>query len=298
VKPIAVSGLINVETTLRVDGFPIDYSPVRYPFFGVQSTVSGVGLNVAAALRALGREVELFSMVGTDSDGIRARHELALHDIGDDYVLSLIDQTPASVILYDEAGRRQCHTDLKDVQETEYPSEVFAHVLEASDAAILCNINFSRPLLQVAKDAGKWVYTDVHVLADVHDDYNADFMRAADVLFLSNESIAGREREFVAELAAVYGNTVIVVGMGAAGALLYDAVTGSFETVLARATRPIVNTIGAGDALFSCFVDGHSRGLSPVVALQRAVVFAGHKIGAAGAAQGFLSTVELDGLVA
>jgi sugar/nucleoside kinase (ribokinase family) len=297
VKPIAVSGLINIETTLRVDAFPIEYTPVRYPFFGVQSTVSGVGLNVAAALRALGREVELFSIVGADADGARVRHELGVHDISDDHVLSLIDQTPASVILFDGTGRRLCNTDLKDIQEAAYPCDVFAHVLESSDSAVLCNINFSRPFLQVAKDAGKWIYTDVHVLADVHDDYNADFMRAADVLFLSNEAIVGREREFVSELSGVYGNGVIVVGLGSEGALLFDGITKWFHEVSARLTRPIVNTIGAGDALFSCFVEGHSRGLAPLVALQRAVVFAGHKIGATGAAEGFLSAAELDALL-
>ena len=39
---ILVSGLLNLETTVRVDGFPIPYFPVHYPFFGVRSTVSGV----------------------------------------------------------------------------------------------------------------------------------------------------------------------------------------------------------------------------------------------------------------
>ncbi|MBN1285764.1 MAG: hypothetical protein JXB47_10225 [Anaerolineae bacterium] len=34
---ILVSGLINFEITARVDGFPIPYTPVRYPFFGVNS---------------------------------------------------------------------------------------------------------------------------------------------------------------------------------------------------------------------------------------------------------------------
>ena len=51
---ILVAGLINIETTVRVDGFPIEYTPVRYPFFGVNATVSGVGYNVAKALTVLG----------------------------------------------------------------------------------------------------------------------------------------------------------------------------------------------------------------------------------------------------
>ena len=50
-RPILVSGLINIETTLQVEAFPIPYFPVRYPFHGIRSTVSGVGHNVAKALR-------------------------------------------------------------------------------------------------------------------------------------------------------------------------------------------------------------------------------------------------------
>lgn len=49
-----ISGLINIETTLRVDGFPLEYAPVRYPFFGVDTTVSGVGYNIARALATPG----------------------------------------------------------------------------------------------------------------------------------------------------------------------------------------------------------------------------------------------------
>ncbi len=34
---LIVSGLINIETTVRIDGFPLAYSPVLYPFGGVYS---------------------------------------------------------------------------------------------------------------------------------------------------------------------------------------------------------------------------------------------------------------------
>ena len=47
---VLVSGLINIETTLRVDAFPIPYFPVRYPFFGVSSTVSGIGAEANLSL--------------------------------------------------------------------------------------------------------------------------------------------------------------------------------------------------------------------------------------------------------
>ena len=56
-KRVLVAGLCNVETSLRIEGFPLRYSPVHYPFHGVRSAVSGVGWNVAAALTALGAAV-------------------------------------------------------------------------------------------------------------------------------------------------------------------------------------------------------------------------------------------------
>ncbi|MCD4687435.1 MAG: carbohydrate kinase family protein, partial [Anaerolineae bacterium] len=73
---ILVSGLINIETTVQVDGFPIAYTPVRYPFFGVNATVSGVGYNVAKALTTLGDTVRFASMVGKDMGGTVTRAQL------------------------------------------------------------------------------------------------------------------------------------------------------------------------------------------------------------------------------
>jgi len=66
---ILVSSLINLETTLRVDGFPIEYMPVRYPFYRVNSSVAGVGFNVARALTGLGNGVRFLSLIGRDPAG-------------------------------------------------------------------------------------------------------------------------------------------------------------------------------------------------------------------------------------
>lgn len=61
-------------------------------------------------------------------------------------------------------------------------------------------------------------------------------------------------------------------------------------------TRLIVNTIGAGDALFSAFVHYFAKAKDPRDALKRAMVFASYKIGATGAADGFLDESGLEEL--
>lgn len=48
---ILVSGLINTETTVRVRQFPVSYYPIDYPFFGVNTAVSGVAYNISKALK-------------------------------------------------------------------------------------------------------------------------------------------------------------------------------------------------------------------------------------------------------
>ena len=58
-------------------------------------------------------------------------------------------------------------------------------------------------------------------------------------------------------------------------------------------TRPVVNTIGAGDALFSAFLDSFLRSHNPYDALQKAMVYASYKIGEKGAAEGFLDQKDL-----
>lgn len=291
--PILISGLVNIETTVRVDGFPIPYFPVRYPFFGVRSTVSGVGVNVSAALRTLGNDVRLLSMVGDDAPGRLAREALRGRGIDDRTVLAQAAETAQSAILYDGEGRRQIHVDLKDVQEQVYPAALFDEAAEGCRLAVLCNINFSRPLLALARERGMLVASDVHAIADLDDPYNADFMRAADILFMSHERLPMPPEAWAGAVSARYGNRIVVIGLGADGALL--AVRGEApRRTPAVFTRPVVNTIGAGDALFSAFLHTYMQTNDPHLAIRKAVVFASYKIGAAGAAEGFLDAEGLE----
>ena len=115
---IFVAGLINMETTLAVDSFPIPYFPVRYPFFGIQTTVSGVGYNIAKALTTLGDTVHFASLIGKDDNAELVRKALERDNIPDDLVLSETEATAQSAILYDPQGRRQIHTDSEEYPGT------------------------------------------------------------------------------------------------------------------------------------------------------------------------------------
>jgi ribokinase len=296
-SPILISGLINLETTVQVESFPIAYTPVRYPFFGVRSTVSGVGYNVAKALNTLGNEVRFLSLTGRDPAGSLVRQALAADGIAGNFVLDQLAATPQSAIFYDREGRRQINVDLKDVQEQVYPAMLWEQAAAGCHLAALCNVNFSRPLLSLARRRGMTVATDVHAVADLDDAYNADFMQAADILFMSDERLPTDPEAWVRRVQTRYDTPIIVIGLGKQGALLAVKADNCLERIPAVATRPVVNTIGAGDALFSCFLHVYARTGDPHAAIRTASVFASYKIGAVGAAEGFLDEAGLEAWV-
>ena len=294
-KKILVSGLINTETTVRVKEFPIEYFPIDFPFFGVNTRVSGVAYNLAKAFRSLGDDVRLVTMTGQDfsADYIKAEVEKIGVDTG--YIKGILEATSNSVVLYAPDGRRQIYCDLKDIQDQNYNFE--PAVYEDCDIVVACNINFNRELLKKASAAGKIIATDVHVLSDIEDDFNADFMRCANILFLSDENIKTDYREFLMSIERKFENDIIVLGMGKKGALMYVREEDKFYELPAVNVKEVVNTVGAGDALFSSFIHFYAKGLTPIECLKRAEVFAAYKIGFDGASVGFCDEDTVESLL-
>ncbi|MDR1802650.1 MAG: carbohydrate kinase family protein [Treponema sp.] len=293
---ILVCGLINIETTLKISNFPIEYTPVEYNFFGVNSSVSGVGYNIVKALRKLGDDPCFLSIIGNDIYKDIIFSDLEKDKISTKYVLPLLEQTVQSGILYDD-NRRKILLDLKNIQETKYPAKIVEEVIDKTDIAIICNINFSRVFLGILKDNGKIIATDVHVISDINDDYNNDYIKYSDILFLSNENIRGNEENMIKQLTQKYNHEINVVTMGENGLLIYTKEKAEIKHFPAIKTREVVNTIGAGDALFSCFIHYYSKTKDPYYAIKLATIFASYKIGENGGAKGFLSEKELEELV-
>lgn len=294
---IVVSGLVNVETTLNIGQFPVQYSPIEYKFFGLHSNVAGVAYNVAKALVTLENNVELLSMLGTDGEGKVARDGLKEAGINEKYILSSLKETPTSLILFDDEGKRKIYCDLKDIQESNYPMENAETILEKCDLVVACNCNFNRPLLKLAKEKGKIIATDVHVLSDLNDAYNKDFMQYGDIVFLSDEIIVSENKnvwDFLRKMYGMYAPKVIVLGRGSKGALMYMGEQDEFVELPAVKTNEVVNTVGAGDALFSAFVHYYAKGLEPAECLKRAQIFASLKIAYNGASLGFSSEKEIE----
>ncbi|WP_172198014.1 carbohydrate kinase family protein [Niveibacterium sp. COAC-50] len=288
---VAVAGLYTLETNLRIEGFPLPYYPVTYPFHGITQAHAGVGLNVGVALAGLDHEVRLATLIGQDEPGDNLLAALPRFGLDGGHVARIASATSQSVILVAPDGNRQIHCDLKDLQENHYPQDKVDSLLADAALAVVCNINFARPLLAAARERGIPIATDVHALSNFDDAYNRDFMAAADILFLSHEQLPCAPQEAIAALRARFDPRVLVVGLGAGGALLSERGADALH-VPAIAPRGVVNTIGAGDALFSAFVDQTLRGTRAPLALRNAALFAGTKISESGATCGLMNAAR------
>ncbi|MEQ4208660.1 carbohydrate kinase family protein [Actinopolymorpha sp. B9G3] len=293
---IAVVGHTNLETAVHVDHLKASVSD-SFHAHALATTVSGVGVNVAVALRGLGNEVRFATVIGRDTLGSACLEEFATHGLDPSFVVRGVPATAQSLSRFYRDGLRRNLVDLKDVQEATYPDDLLPALFDGVDIAVLTNIGYARPMLAMARERGIPIATDVHAVKGLWDPYNQDWLAAADVLFASQERIDLTPRDFVNAALTQHRASVVVLGMGGSGSLLGVAGQDIVHVPPAH-TRPVVNTVGAGDSLFSAYVDGWGRGMEPLAALRRATLFASWKIGASGGAAGFLDRAGLDALVA
>lgn len=294
---ILVSGLINVETSVNVNSFPIEYSPIEYPFNGVHSCVSGVGYNVSLALKTLGSDVDLISIIGDDNNGRVILDELNRKSIDSKgIVIDKNNQTAQSVVLVNGIGKRKIYCDLKNLQDkNSIPLDNID--IKDYDIAVITNINFNRELLRIVKNNKILIASDVHVLSSIDDSYNQDFLSFADILFLSNEAIFDKESAFLQEIYQKYHNKIIVCGCGEQGALIYVGEDDKYYFEEAKAPYGVKSTVGAGDALFSAFIHFYHKGEPIELCLKKAVLFAGIKISQQGGSNGFVNEDEINNLL-
>jgi sugar/nucleoside kinase (ribokinase family) len=274
---IVVAGVASLSMAVPVDGFPIEYTPLRLPAW-MRSGVGGAGRHVARALGALGDEVTLCTVVGDDPAGAVIREDLRADGLLGPTVVS----GPASslnVALVGPDGRRIAQPFLAAVDAVRYPPEAFLSAMDGADLAVLTNTCFVRTLLPYARDLGVPVAVDVHVISDIDDTHNRPWLDIADVVFCSHERLPGTAVDWIGQVFERYpGCAIAAVGCGGQGCVagLRD---GTLVTVGAVAPRGVVSTVGAGDALFASFLHGWLATGNPVDALESAVLYAGWKVG-------------------
>lgn len=288
-----VAGITQIETIVKVKSIPIDYKPLTIVPNSVFTSIGGTAYNVSLALTSLGDNVRFVSMIGKDSDySILNPHDSDIL-LPTKYIKRNLQDTPTSVILYDDKWNQQIFEDIKDAREAEFDMTGTDDLIDDADMVVLSNANFCRPFCYKAKEKNKKIAVNIHSFSWDKVKYNTDFYKAANIIYMSGSNIGKDPYDFVTEIADGYDIDIVLLGQGKDGAILYDRKKNIKVHYNSVSTLDIVNTAGAGNALLSCFLHYYMETGDSVLSIRNALLFASYKIGFMGTSSGFMTTSQL-----
>ena len=262
----------------------------------IHTDLGGAGYNEARALTWLGNQVDFMSMIGKDVD-FRDLEKHANQDGGHElnfaYVLPKLESMPTSVIMYAN-GEKQIFEDVKDIRTVEYDRILFERQIQDKDMVLISDCNFCRPLIDLAKRYDKPLAVNVRSMRREKSRPKADFLQAADILYVSDDDLECDPYACIDECRDQYDPEIMIVGIGSRGVILYTKQDNSILEYKPVKTAEIVNTVGAGNAMFSAFLHYYVKTGDAKEAIKNALMFASCKIGYVGTSKGFMTEKEIE----
>ena len=289
-----VAGFVQMETIVKVDGFPLSYKQFESIPDIINTSIGGAGFNEAMALKWLGNDVDFMSMVSRHMSKAQIEAYLKINevDLSTEYVLPLLDGMPTSVILYSK-GKKQTFEDVKDIRHVDYDAKLLESHIQDKDMVLISNCNFCRPIIALAKKYNKPLALNVRSMRAEKIVNKEDFLKAADILYISDDDIEEDPYDCIKSCKEKYDPEIVIMGVGENGVIIYTREDNSFIDYKPVQTNEIVNTIGAGNALFSSFLHYYVKTKTPREAIKNALLFASYKIGFVGTSNGFMTEEQI-----
>jgi len=252
---LTVVGSVNLDLVMRVPRLPVAGETVtdgqysRHP--------GGKGANQALAARRMEADVSLIAAVGDDETAESALS--LLEEAGVDLSRCWVHETlptGVAVILVDAHGENQIAV------APGANRSLTAEVLElGGDESVICQLEIPIETVQAAAASTTGFFC---LNAAPARTVPKDVLKRADVVVVNEVEHA----TIGVDLSEISG--LVALTLGSMGATLYR-----HGRAVARATPPpvdVVDTVGAGDCFVAALTVSLLEGLSPELALQRAVI--------------------------
>lgn len=290
-----VAGFVQYETIVKVEEFPVPYRQFESSRDLIYTDMGGTGFDEAMALRWLGNDVDFMSMVARNMSNRQIAAYLHINnvDLKTDYVLPTLEGMPTSVVLYCK-GQKQTFEDVKDIRTAEYDYDLFESQIKDKDMVLISNCNFCRPLIGLAQKYNKPLAVNVRSMRAEKIEQKKDFLSAADILYISDDDLDSDPYDCINECREKYNPQIMVMGIGARGVILYTREDNSVLEYKSVKTNEVVNTVGAGNALFSAFLHYYVKTGDAKESIKNALLFASYKIGFVGTTNGFMTEEQIE----
>ncbi len=290
-----VAGFVQHETIVKVDELPVPYKQFESSHDLINTDIGGTGFDEAMALRWLGNDVDFMSMVSRNMSSRQITAYLHINnvDLKTDYVLPMLEGMPTSVVLYCR-GKKQTFEDVKDIRTVEYDYSLFESQIQDKDMVLISNCNFCRPIIGLTRKYNKPLAVNVRSMRAEKIEQKKDFLAAADILYISDDDLDSDPYDCINECREKYNPQIIVMGIGAKGVILYTKEDNSILEYKSVKTNEVVNTVGAGNALFSAFLHYYVKTKDAKESIKNALLFASYKIGFVGTTNGFMTEEQIE----
>jgi len=295
-EPVAVLGDLNLETSVRIDRFPVHVGDTMFTLDGIADGIGGAATNVACGLAALGHEVRLGAVIGADRIGDLVLEQVRGRGLETRHVRRDWPATARTVVLVDGEGDRRCLNDPKLANEYRYPDEALAEVMDTGRWVFVSTQSWCRHAARAAVESGRRVAVDVQAIRGI-DEYHRDFLDLASLVILSTERLEEHSHQLMHRLWAEHDVEVVVATHGADGATLGVRATGTIVWEPAHDLRPVVDRTGAGDAFAAGLMSAVLRGRPWREALTAGQLVAAWAIGEPGSSRGHPSAARVAALL-
>jgi sulfofructose kinase len=292
-KPVIVVGHTALDRVYRIDSFPA--KPTKISARDHREEGGGSAANAAAAIAILGGAVSLWSRVGDDEPGAKARRALERAGVDVSGVITCEGaKTPTAAVIVDAKGERLVISEDDHVLPMEADWLPLGQV--AAAGAVLSDLSWlegTRAAFAAARAC------DVPTLVDVDLGGVILLERVVDLTDYAIFSGPGFERFVAGADDAARLDALVAMGVRHAGVTrgasgyAWKALDGQQGTQAAFKV-PVVDTTGAGDAFHGVFALGLASGLADADCALAASAAASLKCRRLGARAGLPTALELD----
>lgn len=253
-KNIFIIGGASYNSVITLDEFP-KAIPQTIHNCHFNETIGNTGAGKALTLSKLGFNITFHSLIGKDSFGEKVTSFLQEPNLN---FITDIDSkgTERHLNIMNSRGERISifMNSSSDILNSNYSK--FERHLTVSDYIVVNIANYCRNILPICKKLKKSIWTDLHDY-DGKNEYHQDFIDASDYIFLSSDNLPNYKLFMEAQIEN--GKKLVVCTHGKNGATAYTKKRKWIEVPIIDNYK-LKNSNGAGDAFFSGFLYGFSKG--------------------------------------